>query len=85
MNLQENNKSHQALTVGSLKVLGDLNSGVINSIHTHLQSSDAQQLKIIADIEKLHENISADGVITANEKQILKKQQANMRKPPHLA
>ena len=74
MNLQENNKSHQALTVGSLKVLGDLNSGVINSIHTHLQSSDAQQLKIIADIEKLYENISADGVITANEKQILKKE-----------
>jgi len=74
MNLQSNDRSHEALTVGSLNVLGDLNNGVISSIHTHLQSSDAQQLKIIADIEKLHENISADGVITANEKQILKKE-----------
>ena len=74
MNLQENNKSHQALTVGSLKVLGDLNSGVINSIHTHLQSSDAQQLKLIGDMEKVYKNISADGIISANEKQILKKE-----------
>ncbi|UTC74151.1 phage tail protein [Treponema sp. OMZ 792] len=74
MNLQSNDKSHEALTVGSLKVLGNIDSGIINSIHTHLQSSDAAQSKIIADIEKLHENISADGVITANEKQILKKE-----------
>ena len=74
MNLQENNKSHQALTVGSLKVLGDFNSGVINSIHTHLQSSDAQQLKLIGDMEKVYKNISADGIISANEKQILKKE-----------
>ncbi len=74
MDLKGNDKSHEALTVGSLKVLGNIDNGILNSIHTHLQSSDAVQSKIIADIEKLHENISADGVITANEKQILKKE-----------
>ena len=74
MNLRSNDKSSEALTVGSLKVLGKLENGALNSIHTHLKSSDAQQSKIIADIEKLYENISADGVITANEKQILKKE-----------
>lgn len=74
MNLRSNDKSSEALTVGSLNVLGKLENGALNSIHTHLKSSDAQQSKIIADIEKLYENISADGVITANEKQILKKE-----------
>ena len=74
MNLKSKDRSSEALTVGSLNVLGKLENGALNSIHTHLQSSDAQQSKIIADIEKLYENISADGVITANEKQILKKE-----------
>lgn len=74
MNLKSKDRSSEALTVGSLHVLGKLENGALNSIHTHLQSSDAQQSKIIADIEKLYENISADGVITANEKQILKKE-----------
>lgn len=74
MNLKSNDRSSEALTVGSLHVLGKLENGALNSIHTHLKSSDAQQSKIIADIEKLYENISADGVITANEKQILKKE-----------
>lgn len=74
MNLKSKDRSSEALTVGSLNVLGKLENGALNSIHTHLKSSDAQQSKIIADIEKLYENISADGVITANEKQILKKE-----------
>lgn len=74
MNLQENNKSHQALTVGSLNVLGKLDNEGLNSIHTHLQTTDAQQRRIMADMQKLYENISADGVISANEKQLLKKE-----------
>ena len=74
MNLQSNDRSHEALTVGSLNVLGDLNNGVISSIHTHLQNSNAQQLKLIGDMEKVYKNISADGIISANEKQILKKE-----------
>ena len=69
MNLQANDKSYEALTVGSLNVLGKLDNDRLNSIHTHLQTSDAQQKRIVAEMQKLYENISADGVISANEKQ----------------
>nr|DAR99404.1 MAG TPA: short tail fiber protein [Bacteriophage sp.] len=74
MNLQANDKSYEALTVGSLNVLGKLDNDRLNSIHTHLQTSDAQQKRIVAEMQKLYENISADGVISANEKQLLKKE-----------
>lgn len=74
MNLQANDKSYEALTVGSLNVLGNLDNDRLNSIHTHLQTSDAQQKRIVAEMQKLYENISADGVISPNEKQLLKKE-----------
>lgn len=74
MNLQAEDKSNKALTVGSLNVLGGMKSDELTSIHTHLQTQDGVQSRIIADIQKLHESISADGVITANEKQMLKKE-----------
>ena len=74
MNLQSEDKSNKALTVGSLNVLGGMKSDELTAIHTHLQTQDGVQSRIIADMEKLYQNISADGVITANEKQMLKKE-----------
>ena len=74
MNLQSEDKSSKALTVGSLNVLGGIKSDELTSIHTHLQSQDGVQSRIIADMQKLYESISSDGVITANEKQLLKKE-----------
>ena len=74
MNLQAEDKSNKALTVGSLNVLGGMKSDEITSIHTHLQAQDGVQSRIIADMGKLYQSISADGVITANEKQMLKKE-----------
>lgn len=74
MNLQAEDKSNKALTVGALNVLGAINSEDITSIHTHLQTQDGVQSRIIADMEKLYQTISADGIITANEKQLLKKE-----------
>ncbi|MFC1239706.1 hypothetical protein ACFGOO_09795 [Treponema vincentii] len=74
MNLQSEDKSNKALTVGSLNVLGGMKSDELTTIHTHLQTQDGVQSRIIADMEKLYQSISADGVITANEKQMLKKE-----------
>ena len=74
MDLQTEDKSNKALTVGSLNVLGGIKSDALTAIHTHLQTQDGVQSRIIADMQKLHESISADGVITANEKQMLKKE-----------
>lgn len=74
MNLQSEDKSNKALTVGTLNVLGGMKSDELTAIHTHLQTHDGVQSRIIADMQKLYENISADGVITANEKQMLKKE-----------
>ena len=74
MNLQAEDKSNKALTVGSLNVLGGMKSDELTAIHTHLQTQDGVQSRIIADMEKLYQSISADGVITANEKQMLKKE-----------
>lgn len=74
MNLQAEDKSNKALTVGSLNVLGGMKSDELTAINTHLQSQDGVQSRIIADMEKLYQSISADGVITANEKQMLKKE-----------
>ena len=74
MNLQSEDKSNKALTVGSLNVLGGMKSDELTAIHTHLQTQDGVQSRIIADMEKLYQSISADGVITANEKQMLKKE-----------
>ena len=74
MDLQTEDKSNKALTVGTLNVLGDMKSDELTAIHTHLQTQDGVQSRIIADMQKLHESISADGVITANEKQMLKKE-----------
>ena len=74
MNLQAEDKSNKAMTVGSLNVLGGMKSDELTAIHTHLQAQDGVQSRIIADMEKLYQSISADGVITANEKQMLKKE-----------
>lgn len=74
MDLQTEDKSNKALTVGTLNVLGGMKSDELTAIHTHLQTQDGVQSRIIADMQKLHESISADGVITANEKQMLKKE-----------
>jgi len=74
MNLQAEDKSNKALTVGSLNVLGGMKSDELTAIHTHLQTQDVVQSRITADMEKLYQSISADGVITANEKQMLKKE-----------
>ena len=74
MNLQAEDKSNKAMTVGSLNVLGGMKSDELTAIHTHLQTQDSVQSRIIADMEKLYQSISADGVITANEKQMLKKE-----------
>lgn len=74
MNLQSEDKSNKALTVGSLNVLDGMKSDELTAIHTHLQTQDGVQSRIIADMEKLYQSISADGVITANEKQMLKKE-----------
>ena len=74
MHLQAEDKSNKALTVGTLNVLGGMKSDELTSIHTHLQTQDGVQSRIIADMEKLYQSISADGVITANEKQMLKKE-----------
>lgn len=74
MNLQAEDKSNKALTVGSLNVLGGIKSDELTAIHTHLQTQDGVQSRITADMEKLYQSISADGVITANEKQMLKKE-----------
>ena len=74
MHLQAEDKSNKALTVGSLNVLGGMKSDELTAIHTHLQTQDGVQSRIIADMEKLYQSISADGVITANEKQMLKKE-----------
>ena len=74
MNLQAEDKSNKALTVGTLNVLGGMKSDELTAIHTHLQTQDGVQSRIIADMEKLYQSISADGVITANEKQMLKKE-----------
>ena len=74
MNLQAEDKSNKAMTVGSLNVLGGMKSDELTAIHTHLQTQDGVQSRIIADMEKLYQSISADGVITANEKQMLKKE-----------
>lgn len=74
MNLQAEDKSNKAMTVGSLNVLGGMKSDELTSIHTHLQVQEGVQSRIIADMEKLYQSISADGVITANEKQMLKKE-----------
>ena len=74
MNLQSEDKSNKALTVGSLNVLDGMKSDELTAIHTHLQTQDGVQSRIIADMEKLYQSISAAGVITANEKQMLKKE-----------
>jgi len=74
MHLQAEDKSNKALTVGTLNVLGGMKSDELTSIHTHLQTQDGIQSRIIADMEKLYQNISADGVISANEKLMLKKE-----------
>lgn len=76
MNLQANDKSYEALTVGSLKVLGDVSGGVIQSIHTHLQTADSNSKRIQADIDHLYQSISSDGVISTGEKLLLKKELA---------
>jgi len=74
MHLQAEDKSNKALTVGTLNVLGGMKSDELTSIHTHLQTQDGVQSRIIADMEKLYQSISADGVISANEKLMLKKE-----------
>lgn len=74
MNLESEDKSSKDLTVGKLNVLGEIKNGALDSIHTHLQTQDGRQSKIIADMQKLYESISADGVISAAEKQLLKKE-----------
>lgn len=76
MKLQANDKSHQALTVGSLNVLGNISGSAMQSIHTHLQTAQAANAKIQASMKRLYQSISSDGLISANEKLLLKKEMA---------
>ncbi len=50
MKLQENNRSYEALTVGSLNVIGGIDNAGLNSIHTHLETIEGKQKKQLADI-----------------------------------
>ena len=74
MKLQANDKSYQALTVGSLNVLGSISGSAMQSIHTHLQTTQAAHTKIQADMERLYQSVSSDGLISAHEKLLLKKE-----------
>lgn len=74
MKLQANDKSYQALTVGSLNVLGSISGSAMQSIHTHLQTTQAANAKIQADMERLYQSVSSDGLISAHEKLLLKKE-----------
>lgn len=76
MKLQANDKSYQALTVGSLNVLGNISGSAMQSIHTHLQTAQAANAKIQAGMERLYQSISSDGLISPAEKLLLKKEMA---------
>ncbi len=74
MDLQENDKSYQSLTVGALKVLGKIDNPAFHTVNTHLETIEGLAKKQLADIEDFFKNLSADGKINANEKILLKKE-----------
>ncbi len=74
MNLQLNDKAYEALRVGSLEVVGEMTGATINSINTHLEVVEGVQLKQSAQMNRLFKELSDDGIISANEKILLKKE-----------
>lgn len=74
MELKERNYAGDHVVVGSLDVLGDLNSKGLKSVRRDVKLLQNTQLNINSKIDSYWADLSADGVITPVEKKALKKE-----------
>lgn len=74
MALYENNMADQAVTVGSLRVLNNIQSPEIDGINSHVNSLQQQSKAFQKEQKNYWSNLSDDGIIKPFEKTIIKKE-----------
>ena len=79
MKTYENNMADQALVVKSLKVLQNIDGGGIREIRQSVEAVQKNAIAMVKQQEEYWEDLSADGVISAVEKQGLKREMENIR------
>ena len=79
MKTYENNMADQALVVKSLKVLENIDGGGIREIRQTVEAVQKNAIAMVKQQDEYWKDLSADGVISAVEKQGLKREMENIR------
>ena len=79
MKTYENNMADQALIVRSLKVLESIDGGGIREIRQGVEAVQKNAIQMVKQQEEYWKGLSDDGVISAVEKQGLKREMENIR------
>lgn len=79
MKTYENNMADQALVVKSLKVLQNIDGGGIREIRQSVEAIQKNAIAMVKQQDEYWKDLSADGVISAVEKQGLKREMENIR------
>ena len=79
MKTYENNMADQALTVKRLKVLESIDGGPISEIRQSVEAVQKNSIAMVKQQDEYWKDLSDDGVISAVEKQGLKREMENIR------